>query len=100
MSLRKFCSPTLPAILRDGSTNPLHCPASPNCAHHWFYYFRVNRKRYRNTTETANKQEAKKIESTERTRILGGRHGIRHQPDVTFRAFAETYLTDYAELQN
>jgi integrase len=97
MSLRKFCGPTLPATLNDGTANPLHCSSSPNCDHHWFYDFRVNRKRYRNTTETANKQDAKKIEAKERSRILDGRHGIRQQPDITFRAFAATYVDDYAE---
>ena len=96
MSLRKFCSPTLPAILADGQPSPLHCPSSPNCDHHWFYDFRVNRRRYRATTDTANKQEAKKIEAKERSRILDGRHGIRQQPDISFRTFAATYLDDYA----
>ena len=85
MSLRKWCAAP-------------ECPQSPDCGHYWFYDFRVNRKRYRNTTETANKQEAKKIEATERTKILAGRHGIREQPGITFRAFAETYLRDHAEL--
>lgn len=65
--------------------------------HHWFYDFRVNRRRYRATTETANKQEANKFAALERTRILEGRQGIRQQPDITFRSFANTYLTDYAE---
>jgi integrase len=98
MSLRKFCSPTIAATLADGSSNPLHCPKSPNCDHHWFYDFRVNKRRYRATTETANKQEAKKIEARERSRILEGRHGIRRQPDITFRAFADTYIADHSEV--
>jgi integrase len=92
MSLRKWCGPTFAA------DHPLHCQKSPACEHHWFYDFRVNRKRYRSTTETANKQEAKKIEANERSRILAGRHGIREQPDITFRAFAEDYIRDHAEL--
>ena len=83
MSLRKFCTTR-------------ECPASPACDHHWFYDFRVNRRRYRNTTETANKQEAKKFEAAERIRILEGRHQIRQQPDITFKAFADTYIKDYA----
>ncbi len=91
MSVRKFCSPRLPA------DHPLHCLKSPNCEHHWFYDFRVNRMRYRNTTETANKQDAKNIEARERSRVLDGRHQIRQQPDVTFKTFGNTYLTDYAE---
>ena len=77
----------------------MHCSASPRCEHHWFYDFRVNRRRYRNTTETADKQAAKKFEATERTRILEGRHGIRKQPDISFRDFAATYLRDYADVQ-
>ncbi len=85
MSLRKFCTPTT-------------CASSPQCDHHWFYDFRVNRRRYRNTTETGDKQKAKNIEAKERTRILEGRHGIRRLPDVTFSQFAKTYLTDHAEL--
>ena len=59
----------------------------------------MNGRRYRNTTETAyNKQKAKDIEAKERNRILEGRHGIRRQPDITFRAFSKTYLEDHAEL--
>src|SRR4029453_17806362 len=69
----------------------------PNCEHHWFYDFRVNRKRYRNTTETANKQDAKKIEAKERSRVLDGRHQIRSQPDISFKTFADDYIRDYAE---
>lgn len=92
MSLRKWCGPSFE------TTHPLHCAESPTCDHHWFYDFRVNRRRYRATTETANKQEAKKIECRERSRILEGRHGIRQQADITFRTFAQTYLTTHAEL--
>src|SRR5262249_15974847 len=45
-----------------------------------------------------NKQEAKKIEAAERTKILEGRHGIRRQADITFNSFTETHLKDHAEL--
>jgi hypothetical protein len=34
----------------------------------------------------------------ERSQILDGRHGIRRQPDITFKAFAEIYLRDHADL--
>ena len=95
MSLRKRCSATEPAIL-NGEPNPLHCEDSPRCRHHWHYDFRVNGRRYRNTTETSDKGAAKNIEARERARILEGRHGIRRQPDITFRAFAEIYLRDHA----
>jgi integrase len=98
MSLRKRCGRHEPPTLADGSPNPFHCPASPRCDHYWFYDFRVNGRRYRNTTETADKQQAKNIEAKERGRILDGRHGIRRQPDITFKAFAETYVRDHAEL--
>jgi integrase len=98
MSLRKRCSRTEPETLRDGSANPLHCSTSPRCEHHWHYDFRVNGRRYRNTTETADKHKARDIESKERSRILDGKHGIRRQPDITFRQFAETYLRDHADL--
>ena len=30
--------------------------------------------------------------------MLEGRHGIRQQPDITFKAFAEIYISDHAEL--
>jgi hypothetical protein len=89
MSLRKFCRPSAPKLLSDGQPNPLHCASSPGCDHHGFYDFRVNRRRYRNRTETADKQKAKNIEAKERTRILEGRHGIRRLPDVTFSQFAK-----------
>ena len=92
MSLRKFCSPTLP------DAHPMHCPDSPQCDHHWFYDFRVNRRRYRNTAETANKQQAKQFEAKERTRVLEGRQQIRLLPDISFAQFSATYLRDYAEL--
>src|SRR5262249_55668032 len=71
---------------------------SPRCEHHWFYDFRVNGRRYRNTTETADKQQARNIEARERGRILEGRHGIRRQPEIVFRAFAATYISDHAEV--
>jgi integrase len=76
----------------------MHCPESPNCEHHWFYDFRVNRRRYRNTTETANKQKAKSYEARERSRVLDGRQQIRQQPDITFAQFSTVYLRDHAEL--
>ena len=98
MSLRKFCGRTAQVPLPDGQPNPLHCGKSPRCEHHWFYDFRVNGRRYRATTDTADKQRAKDIEASERRRILERRHGIRRLPDITFRAFAETYVTDHAEL--
>jgi integrase len=44
------------------------------------------------------KRQAVDIEARERARILEGRHGIRRQPDITFKAFTETYLRDHAEL--
>jgi len=81
MSVRKFCG----------------CTSSPDCAHDWFYDFRVNRRRYRSTTETANKQQAKAFEATEKTRMLQGKHGIRRQPDLTFAELAKIYIRDYAE---
>ena len=77
MSLRKRCSQTESATLRTGDPNPLHCATSPRCAHHWHYDFRVNSRRYRATTETADKHLARDIEATERTKILDGR---RHPP--------------------
>ena len=76
----------------------MHCMSSPRCEHHWFYDFRVNRRRYRQTTETPNKRLAKSSEAKERARVLEGRHGIRQQPDITFKAFAEIYIRDHAEL--
>src|SRR5688572_16976712 len=91
MSLRKRCSRDLPAV------DPLHCSTSPRCEHPWHYDFRVNRRRYRASTESVDKQRAKDIEASERKRILEGRHGIRRQPDISFKQFAETYLTDYSE---
>ena len=96
MSIYKRCSRD--ESLEDGKPNPFHCPTSPHCGHHWHYYFRVNRRRYRACTETADKRQAKDIEARERARILEGRHGIRRQPDITFRAFAEIYLRDHAAL--
>ena len=41
---------------------------------------------------------AKDIEARERARILEGRHGIRRQPDITFKSFADIYLKDHADL--
>jgi hypothetical protein len=73
------------------------CPEG-DCGHPWYYSFRVNRRRYKATTETALKRQALDIEARERSRILEGRHGIRRQPDVTFAEFARTYLADHARL--
>src|SRR5688572_9587797 len=89
MSLIKRCSPDAPAILVDGTPNPFHCRQSPKCHHFWHYDFRVNRQRYRATTETWDKHQARDIEAKERSRILEGKHGIRRQPDITFKAFAK-----------
>ena len=72
--------------------------AEERCEHPWWYRFRLNGRSYRATTQTALKQEARNIEARERSRVLEGRHGIRRQPDITFREFAQTYLTDHAAL--
>jgi integrase len=96
VSLRKRCSQLEPAELLGGAANPLHCPKSPRCNHHWFADFRVNGKRYRVSTATHDKGLATKIEATERTRILEGKHGIRRQKDVSFREAAKLYLDNYA----
>ena len=82
MSLRKRCG----------------CSASPRCQHPWHYYFRVNSRRYRSSTETSNKHQASNIEARERARILEGKHGIRRQPDITFREFSKVYMRDHAEV--
>ena len=46
----------------------------------------------RASTEIADKQKAKNIEARQRGRILEGKHGIRRQVDVTFKAFSDTWL--------
>ena len=74
------------------------CSRAPRCGHFWHYDFRVNGRRYRASTETGDKHKARDIESRERARILEGRHGIRRQSDIGFRAFATIYLRDHAEL--
>jgi integrase len=96
VSLYKRCSADEPAMLKDGTRNPLRCAGSPKCDHHWWYDFRVNGRRYRATTETSNKNQAKAIEAKERSRILEGKHQIRRQPDVTFSQAAREYLDLYA----
>jgi integrase len=96
MSLRKRCSQDEPPALKDGAVNPLHCANSPRCDHHWHYDFRVNGRRYRSTTETADKHKARDIEAKERSRILEGRHGIRRLPEITFRAFANEYVKTHS----
>lgn len=98
MSLRKACSASVSPTLPSGHTNPLYCAASPNCSHHWFYDFRVNRRRYRSTTETHHKGLAKSIEAKERSRVLEAKHQIRTLPDVSFREFTGLYLRNHAEL--
>ncbi len=95
MSLRKRCGRGDP--LPNGETRP-PCDRSPRCEHFWYYDFRVNGRRYRASTETVDKQRARDIEAKERARILEGRHGIRRQPDITFKTFAATYLQDHSEV--
>jgi integrase len=68
------------------------------CDHAWWYRFRLNGRNCRGTTQTALKRQALDIEARERSRILEGRHGIRRQPDITFRDFSKTYIRDHAEL--
>jgi hypothetical protein len=96
MSIYKRCSRD--EALEDGTPNPFFCETSPQCDHHWHYYFRVNGRRYRASAETADKHQAQDIEARERARILDGRHGIRRQLDITSKAFSETYLRDHADL--
>src|SRR5262245_52411982 len=96
MSVYKRCSQD--EILADGQPNPWFCGTSPRCEHHWHYAFRVNGRRYRASTETHDKRQAQNIEARERSRILDGVHGIRQQPDITFKQFAEVYLRDHAYL--
>ena len=93
VSLNKRCSRALE------TADPLHCATSPRCEHHWHYDFRVNGRRYReHDGDRRQAAGARTSRRSERSRILDGRHGIRRQPDITFRAFAETYLRDHAEL--
>jgi len=73
------------------------CPGR-RCEHPWWYRFRLNGREYRATTQTALKRQAFDIEARERSRFLEGRHGIRRQPDITFRQFSETYLRDHADV--
>ncbi len=96
MSLFKRC--TRDRLLEDGSPNPFWCATSPRCEHHWHYAFRLNGRRYRASTETHDKRQAENIQARERGRILDGRHGIRRQPDISFKQFAEIYLRDHADL--
>ena len=70
----------------------------PRCQHFWHYYFRVNGRRYRASTDTPDKHKARDIEARERARILEGRHGIRRQSDIGFSEFATIYLRDHAEI--
>ena len=73
------------------------CDCTQRCQHVWYYDFRVNGRRYRACTETADKHKARDIESTERTRILEGKHGIRRQPDITLREFWPIWFENYAK---
>ena len=73
------------------------CTCTNRCQHVWYYDFRVNGRRYRACTETSDKHRARDIESTERTRILEGKHGIRRQPDITLREFWPIWLENYAK---
>jgi integrase len=99
MSLHKRCSPRLPPHLRDGQPNPFYCATSPKCGHHWHYSFNVHRRRYRGTTETADKAQAKNIEARERSRILEGKHGIRRESHISFRAFVQKYRTTHLAVE-
>jgi integrase len=97
MSLHKRCSRFVPTTLTSGESNPFHCPNVAALRSLWHYDFRVNGRRYRASTEIADRQKAKNIEARERGRILEGKHGIRRQVDVTFKAFSDTWLKDHAQ---
>jgi integrase len=45
-----------------------------------------------------DKRKAEDIEAKERSRLLGGRHGIEHRQEIMFAKFAEIYITDHSEL--
>jgi integrase len=96
MSVYKRCSRA--PVFDDGTPHPWFCETSPRCQHHWHYAFRLNGRRYRASTETHDKRQAENIEARERSRILDGLHGIRRQPDITFKEFANIYLRDHADL--
>ena len=87
MSLYKRCSADLPP------TDTHHCPTSPRCKHPWHYTFRINGKRDDQHGRQGPGQEHR---SRERSAILEGRHGIRKQPDISFREMPTLYLRDYA----
>ena len=98
MSLRKRCSQTVPEYLSNRRPNPQFCRKSPRCTHLWHYDFRVNGRRHRGSTDTADKHQARDIEAKERSRILDGRHGIRRQANITLREFGRIYLRDHAAI--
>ena len=70
MSLHKRCSrdPHLP----DGRPTPNHCPTSPDCPHVWHYYFSLYGERYRGSTQTADKAQARAAENAARTEAAAG----------------------------
>jgi hypothetical protein len=78
MILRKRCSKDEPPTLPNGDSNPLYCPTTPRCAHHWHYHFQINGPRYRASTETADKHTARDIEATEPDEDLARPRG--HSP--------------------
>ena len=82
----------------DAGLRPRRSRSAWRCEHLWWYRFRLNGRNYRATTQTALKRQAFDIEARERPRCLEGRHGIRRQPDITFRQFSETYLRDHADV--
>ena len=98
MSLRKRCSRQASTTSGNQDGAAPFCATSPRCEHPYHYDFRLNGRRYRASTETSDKHKARDIEARERSRILEGRHGIRRQPDISFREFAREYLRDHAEL--
>jgi integrase len=75
------------------------CAAKTKCAHHWHYDFRVGGRRYRDSTNTADKKLARDLEAVERTRAIELGHGIKRAVPITVRNFWPRYLDAYAKVE-
>ena len=84
MALRKRCSPTDLPTLPDGNANPFCCLSRRDATTSGTDDFRVNRRRYRATTETADKQKARTSKQRNAVGFWTVQQSIRRTPDVTF----------------
>ena len=73
------------------------CDDDTKCRHPYWFLFRLERERYRESTHTANRQLADRIASKRRLEILEQGHGFRRLKPVRLSKHVENYVAHTAK---